>query len=225
MIRTWSRCLSGVLLCLWDTRAWVALQIQGFQGWAHRNRSPWDSPGWLSTEAVSLLLIIWLFFPHVKMSVTGTNLPFPPIWNNYDFASSGWNPLVLNTEAEWPCTGVWIWHTAVLWALPWLCWFLVVWSLGWMPLLLARGLALGSFCVTWPIYAYCHWNSKQEQESGQTVGVFLPAGMTGEVPRVLQGGTLLLETLLMRVIALCCYYGGMDFLEIRRLIHLTILTV
>lgn len=49
--------------------------------------------------------------------------------------------------------------------------------------------------------------------------------MIGVVPGVLQGDTLLLQTLFMRVIAFCCYDGGVDFLEIRRLIHLTILTV
>lgn len=49
--------------------------------------------------------------------------------------------------------------------------------------------------------------------------------MTGEVPGLLQGDTLLLKTLFMRVIALCYYDGDMDFLEMRRLIHFTILTV
>lgn len=46
--------------------------------------------------------------------------------------------------------------------------------------------------------------------------------MTGEVPGLLQGDTLLLKTHFMGVIALCCYDGGMDFLEIRRLIHLNL---
>lgn len=62
-----------------------------------RSRSPWGSSWWLSAEAVSLLVITWPF-SHVEMSVTWTKPPFPPIWNNYAFASSGRKPLELGTE-------------------------------------------------------------------------------------------------------------------------------
>lgn len=48
--------------------------------------------------------------------------------------------------------------------------------------------------------------------------------MVGEVPVLLQGDTLLLKVPCMTVIALCCYDGGIDLLEIRRVMHLNGLT-
>lgn len=47
--------------------------------------------------------------------------------------------------------------------------------------------------------------------------------MVGEVPVHLQGDTLLLKAPCMTVIALC-YDGGIDLLEIRRVMHLSGLT-
>lgn len=58
-----------------------------------RSRSPWGSPWWLSAEAVSLLVITWPF-SCVKMTVTWTELPFPPVRSNYGFASPGRKPCV-----------------------------------------------------------------------------------------------------------------------------------
>lgn len=143
-----------------------------------RSRSPRGSPGWLSTEAVSLLVITWLFSPMSKCQWQGLLCLSHPsgiimilhqVAENFLCWAQKQSDLAQYFEsARLQCCGHR--HGCVG--------FLVVWSLGWLPLRLAHGLALGSCCVMWLTYAYCHWNNKQEQESGQTIVVFCPSTLT-----------------------------------------------